>query len=44
MSNKTLREKLKFLIENEAENRPFIFTIKFNIQSNWIDKRNKPRD
>jgi hypothetical protein len=48
LNNRAAREikirKLKFLIENEAENRPFIFTIKFNIQSNWIDKRNKPRD
>jgi hypothetical protein len=48
LNNRVAREikirKLKFLIENEAENRPFIFTIKFNIQSNWIDKRNKPRD
>jgi hypothetical protein len=35
---------LKFLIENEADNRPFVFTIKFNIQSNWTEKQNKIRD
>jgi hypothetical protein len=45
MLTKTTRvRKLKFLIENEADNRPFVFTIKFNIQSNWTEKQNKIRD
>ena len=30
--------RLKFLIENEAENRPFSFSIKFNIISNYLAK------
>lgn len=29
-------KKLKFFLENEAENRPFIFTIKFNINRNKV--------
>jgi hypothetical protein len=29
-------KKIKFLIENEAENRPFIFNMKFNINRNKI--------
>jgi hypothetical protein len=37
-SNKTTKhiKKLKFLLENEAENRPFTFTIKFNISRNSV--------
>jgi hypothetical protein len=29
-------KKLKFFIENESENRPFIFSIKFNINRNKV--------
>ena len=29
-------KKLKFFLENEAENRPFTFTIKFNISRNKV--------
>jgi hypothetical protein len=29
-------KKLKFFVENEAENRPFVFTIKFNINRNKV--------
>ena len=29
-------KKIKFLIENESENRPFIFNLKFNINRNKI--------
>jgi hypothetical protein len=29
-------KKIKFLLENEAENRPFIFSIKFNINRNKV--------
>jgi hypothetical protein len=29
-------KKVKFLIENESENRPFIFTVKFNISRNKV--------
>ena len=37
-SNKTIKhiKKLKFFLENEAENRPFTFTIKFNINRNKV--------
>lgn len=37
-ANQTVRhvKKLKFFLENEAENRPFVFTIKFNINRNKI--------
>lgn len=36
--NKTVKhiKKLKFLLENEAENRPFTFSIKFNINRNKV--------
>jgi len=29
-------KKIKFLLENESENRPFTFSIKFNINRNKI--------
>jgi hypothetical protein len=29
-------KKIKFFLENEAENRPFTFSIKFNINRNSI--------
>lgn len=29
-------KKIKFLLENEAENRPFTFTLKFNINRNKV--------
>jgi hypothetical protein len=29
-------KKLKFLLENEADNRPFVFTLKFNINRNKV--------
>jgi len=37
-SNSTVKhvKKLKFLLENEADNRPFIFTIKFNINRSRV--------
>lgn len=37
-SNKTVRhtKKLKFLLENESDNRPFIFTITFNINRSRV--------
>jgi len=37
-SQKTVKhiKKLKFLLENEAENRPFQFSIKFNINRNKV--------
>jgi hypothetical protein len=37
-SQKTVKhiKKVKFLLENEAENRPFIFTLKFNINRNKV--------
>jgi hypothetical protein len=37
-SQKTVKhiKKIKFLLENEAENRPFIFTLKFNINRNKV--------
>ena len=37
-SQKTVKhiKKLKFLLENEAENRPFTFSLKFNINRNKI--------
>jgi len=34
-------KKLRFLLDNESENRPFLFTIKFNInRSKAIIKKN----
>jgi hypothetical protein len=37
-SNKTTKhiKKIKFILENEAENRPFSFTIKFNISRSSV--------
>jgi hypothetical protein len=37
-SRKTVQhvKKIKFMVENEAENRPFIFSIKFNINRNKV--------
>jgi hypothetical protein len=37
-STKTIKhvKKLKFFVENEAENRPFTFTIKFNLNRNKV--------
>jgi len=29
-------KKVKFLLENESENRPFAFSIKFNISRNKV--------
>ena len=29
-------KKIKFFLENEAENRPFIFTLKFNLNRNKV--------
>ena len=29
-------KKVEFLLENEADNRPFIFTVKFNINRNKL--------
>lgn len=36
--NKTVKhiKKVRFFLENEAENRPFIFTIKFNLNRNKV--------
>jgi hypothetical protein len=44
-SNRTVQhiKKIKFFLENESENRPFVFTIKFNInRSKVIVKRVSP--
>ena len=37
-SRKTVKhvKKIKFFLENEAENRPFTFSIKFNINRNNV--------
>jgi hypothetical protein len=37
-SNKTVKQikKVKFFLENEAENRPFTFSLKFNINRNKV--------
>ena len=37
-SNKTVKhiKKIKFFLENESENRPFTFSLKFNINRNKI--------
>jgi hypothetical protein len=37
-STKTTKhvKKIKFFVENESENRPFIFTIKFNLSRNKV--------
>ena len=37
-THKTVKhiKKIKFLLENEAENRPFTFSIKFNINRNKV--------
>jgi len=37
-SNKTVKhiKKVKFFLENEAENRPFTFSLKFNINRNKV--------
>ena len=38
-------KKVKFMLENEADNRPFEFTIKFNINRNKvIQKKIQPID
>jgi hypothetical protein len=34
-------KKVKFFMENEAENRPFSFTIKFVINRNWVSPTNQ---
>lgn len=36
--NQTIKhiKKVRFFVENEAENRPFIFTIKFNLNRNKV--------
>lgn len=36
--NKTVKhiKKIRFFLENESENRPFIFTIKFNLNRNKV--------
>lgn len=40
-STKTVKhvKKLKFFLENEAENRPFTFTLKFNLNRNKVTVR-----
>ena len=37
-SKKTVKhiKKVKFLLENEADNRPFTFSLKFNLNRNKI--------
>jgi hypothetical protein len=35
---------LKFLLENESDNKPFIFTIKFILNRNKIAVSNKTSD
>ena len=37
-------EKLKFFIENEAENKPFVFTLIFNLNRNKVTFASKPKN
>lgn len=37
-------KKLKFFIENENENRPFVFTLKFTLNRNRVVSESKPRN
>ena len=43
--NKTVKhiKKVRFFLENESENRPFIFTIKFNLNRNKVIVRKTSR-
>ena len=37
-------KKLKFLLENESENKPFVFTLTFNLNRNKITFTSKPKN
>lgn len=37
-------KKLKFLLENETENKPFIFTLTFNLNRNKVTFTSKPKN
>jgi hypothetical protein len=37
-------KKLKFFVENEAENKPFVFTLIFNLNRNKITFASKPKN
>jgi len=37
-------KKLKFFIENEAENKPFVFTLIFNLNRNKVTFASKPKN
>jgi hypothetical protein len=37
-------KKLKFLLENESENRPFVFSLTFNLNRNKVTFTSKPKN
>jgi hypothetical protein len=37
-------KKLKFFIENEADNKPFVFTLVFNLNRNKVTFASKPKN
>ena len=37
-------KKLKFFLENEAENKPFVFTLTFNLNRNKVTFASKPKN
>jgi hypothetical protein len=37
-------KKLKFLLENESENKPFVFTLVFNLNRNKVTFASKPKN
>jgi hypothetical protein len=37
-------KKLKFLLENETENKPFVFTLTFNLNRNKVTFTSKPKN
>lgn len=37
-------KKLKFFLENEAENKPFVFTLQFNLNRNKVTFAAKPKN
>ena len=37
-------KKLKFFLENESENKPFVFTLQFNFNRNKVTFAAKPKN
>ena len=37
-------KKLKFFLENEADNKPFVFTLTFNLNRNKVTFASKPKN